>query len=46
MRDLKDAKNIYDHIVVPEELDDRLRNALENAPEPKRPKNQSASFTQ
>lgn len=46
MRDLKDAKNIYDHIVVPEELDDRLRNALENAPEPKRPKNQIASFTQ
>ena len=32
MRDLKDAKNIYDHIVVPEELDDRLRNALKNAP--------------
>ena len=25
MRNLKDAKDIYDHIVVPEELDDRLR---------------------
>lgn len=32
MRNLKDAKNIYDHIVVPEELDERLRSALENAP--------------
>lgn len=31
MRNLKDAKNIYDHIVVPEELDERLRSALENA---------------
>ena len=36
MRDLKDAKNIYDHIVVPEELDDRLKEALKNAPEPKK----------
>ncbi len=34
MRDLKDAKNIYDHIVVPEELDGRLRETLKNAPEP------------
>ncbi len=34
MRDLKDAKNIYDHIVVPEELDRRLRETLKNAPEP------------
>lgn len=34
MRDLKDAKNIYDHIVVPEELDERLRETLKNAPEP------------
>lgn len=29
MKDLKDAKNIYDHIVVPEELDARLRDTLE-----------------
>ena len=36
MRNLKDAKDIYDHIVVPEELDNRLRNALEHAPEPKK----------
>lgn len=35
MRNLKDAKNIYDHIVVPEELDERLRSALENAPKTK-----------
>lgn len=34
MRNLKDAKNIYDHIVVPEELDARLRKTLKNAPEP------------
>ena len=36
MRNLKDAKDIYEHIVVPEELDIRLRNALENAPVPQR----------
>ena len=36
MRDFKDAKNIYDHIVVPEELDSRLRDTLENAPKTKR----------
>lgn len=36
MRNLKDAKDIYDHIVVPEELDIRLRNALENAPTPQK----------
>ena len=36
MRDLKDAKNIYDHIVVPEELDARLRATLENIPETKK----------
>lgn len=35
MRNLKDAKNIYDHIVVPEELDERLRSALETAPKTK-----------
>ena len=27
MRNLKEAKEIYDHIVVPEELDARLRKA-------------------
>ena len=31
MKVLKDAKEIYDHIVVPEELDERLRNTLETA---------------
>ena len=34
MRDLKEAKKIYDHIVVPEELDGRLRDTLKNAPDP------------
>ena len=33
MRNLKDAKNIYDHIVVPEELDTRLRETIKNIPE-------------
>lgn len=32
MKNLKDAKNIYDHIVVPEELDARLRTTLETVP--------------
>ena len=36
MRQLKDAKDIYDHIVVPEELDARLRATLENMPAPKK----------
>lgn len=36
MRDFKDAKNIYDHIVVPEELDSRLRVTLGSATEPQR----------
>lgn len=36
MRNFKDAKNIYDHIVIPEELDSRLRDTLENAPKTKR----------
>ena len=31
MKNLKDAKEIYDHIVVPEELDARLRKTLEGA---------------
>lgn len=39
MRKLKDAKNIYDHIVVPEELDNKLRSALENAPAHKKSNN-------
>ena len=45
MRNLKDAKNIYDHIVIPEELDDRLKKALESAPEPKRPSHNVVKFT-
>lgn len=46
MRNLKDAKNIYDHIVVPEELDERLRSALENAPKPEiRQKNRFVYFS-
>lgn len=36
MRNLKDAKTIYDHIVVPEELDERLRETLKNAPIPQK----------
>lgn len=32
MRNLKDAKNVYDHIVVPEELEAKLRSTLANAP--------------
>ena len=36
MRHLKDAKDIYDHIVVPEELDARLRATLEHMPAPKK----------
>lgn len=31
MKDLKDAKHIYDYIVIPEELDAKLRNTLETA---------------
>ena len=45
MRDFKDAKNIYDHIVVPEELDDRLRAALETAPMPEKKTNNVIKFT-
>ena len=45
MRDFKDAKNIYDHIVVPEELDARLRAALENVPEPHKRTINVAHFT-
>ena len=45
MRDFKDAKNIYDHIVVPEELDDRLRAALETAPMPEKETNNVIKFT-
>ena len=36
MKNLKDAKKIYDHIVVPEELDAKLRNTLENTSIPKK----------
>lgn len=45
MRNLKDAKDIYDHIVVPEELDVRLRNALENASEPTKRTNKVVKFS-
>lgn len=45
MRDFKDAKNIYDHIVVPEELDARLRTALETAPMPEKKTNNVIKFT-
>lgn len=45
MRNLKDAKDIYDHIVVPEELDDRLRKALESAPQSKKTSNNVVKFT-
>lgn len=45
MRNLKEAKDIYDHIVVPEELDARLRKALENAPEPKKRTNKVMKFS-
>lgn len=39
MKDLKNAKKIYDHIVVPEELDARLRDTLNTMPQPeKKPK--------
>ena len=31
MKNLKDAKEIYDHIVVPEELEDRLKETLETS---------------
>ena len=36
MKNLKDAKEIYDHIVVPEELEERLKKTLENAPAAKK----------
>lgn len=45
MRNLKEAKEIYDHIVVPEELDARLRNALENAPVQKKNSGKIIQFT-
>ena len=44
MRDLKDAKNIYDHIVVPEELDTRLRATLENIPKTKKKARHTQTF--
>ena len=44
MRNLKDAKDIYDHIVVPEELDTRLRSALENIPEQQKNPNNLVPF--
>ena len=44
MKDLKGAKHIYNHIVVPEELDERLRNTLETASISK-PKGNVVKFT-
>lgn len=45
MKDFKDAKSIYDHIVVPEELDTRLRAALESTSEQKKKPNHVMNFT-
>lgn len=36
MRNFKDAKNIYDHIAVPEELDQRLKETLANTSMPQK----------
>ena len=44
MKNLKDAKEIYDHIVVPEELDARLRKTLEQAPKPSKTVNKVVNF--
>ena len=45
MKNLKDAKEIYDHIVVPEELDARLRVAMENAAPQKNPASNVIRFS-
>ncbi len=39
MKNMKEAKEIYDHIVVPEELDDRLRKVLAEASAPEKKSN-------
>lgn len=44
MRDLKDAKKIYDNIVVPEELESRLQETLKNA-SPKKEKGTLVRFS-
>ena len=44
MKNLNDAKHIYDHIVVPEELDERLRKTLVTASASK-PKGAVVKFT-
>lgn len=44
MRDLKDAKKIYDNIVVPEELESRLQDTLNNA-SPKKEKGTIVRFS-
>lgn len=36
MRDLRDAKKIYDNIVIPDELESRLLETLNNAQKPKK----------
>ncbi len=45
MKNLKDAKEIYDHIVVPEELEERLKQTLENATTNKPSSNNIVKFT-
>ena len=44
MKNLKDAKEIYDHIVVPEELDARLRETLEKVPKTSKTANKVVNF--
>ena len=44
MKNLKNAKEIYDHIVIPEDLDERLRHTLETASASK-PKGTVVKFT-
>ena len=44
MKNLKDAKEIYDHIVIPEELDIRLKETLESAETSKVTKGKVVNF--
>lgn len=44
MKNLKDAKEIYDHIVIPEELDIRLKETLESAETSKVTKSKVVNF--
>lgn len=45
MKDLKNAKKIYDHIVVPEELDTRLRDTLNAMPQPEKKRKNVVHFS-